>query len=547
MSSTVVSEAEGILAKYSAMKPLLSRPSQSTMPRFPSMAYRSGLIDLHDDDDAAADREPRVTPLRVPTQSSRTAAASSAHTEAATPQSISATPSFRIINRSSSIAQLHPTRSPGHFPIVDNDVPIVSPSRGANVISPRRSVRIAGPVGSSALVQTPSSHNLQGHQTPVRTAQDTYGGGGGGGGGGFQPADQSTALDEIRGAYSSHVEFFGEVAKEERQETLKLQRDNTRLREELVQSEMIKDEIHVESENKVMMTREECTRQLLSLRKSLLLSEQTSGSLRTENEALYQRATDADILREELDMQRVKYEDLQQKMTILAQQNSALQRVLKQKEQDCSGDLDIYVKQLDVVQKQNAAMKKEMEIMTINTKNQQALEKEIERLHRKNEEVQLSVQALDKEAAAQQQRHDLALQEKDDDCAREILNYRRQIVTLEKQAESLQTQLEAHLRRQRPSALQDQIAALAKKVETLSAVLVEQERGKEEITAVAQELQHHLEMEKRAAREAQDLYRRAMEELKAERSSHRQARRELEELTANLSRAVADAHQQIPR
>jgi hypothetical protein len=358
--------------------------------------------------------------------------------------------------------------------------------------------------------------------------------------------EHSSALDEIRSAYSSHVEFFGEVAKEERQETIKLQRDNTRLREELVQSEMIKDEIHVESETKVLMTKEECTRQLLSLRKSLLLSEQAAGSLRTENEALYHRATDADILREELDVQRVKYDDLQQKMTILAQQNSALQRVLKQKEQDCTGDLDTYVKQLDVVQKQNAAMKKEMDIMTIHAKHQQALENEIERLHRKNEEVQLSVQALDKEAATQQQRHDLALQEKDDDCAREILNYRRQIVALEKQVESLQTQLEAHLRRQRPSALQDQVAALAKKVETLSTVLVEQERGKEEITAIAQELQHDLETEKRAAREAQELYRRAMEELKAERSAHRQARRELEELTANLSRAVADAHQQLP-
>lgn len=353
-------------------------------------------------------------------------------------------------------------------------------------------------------------------------------------------------MDHLLGAYSQHVEFFEEVAKDERQETLKLQRDNTKLREELLQSEMIKDEINVDAENKVLSTKEECSRQLLSLRKSLLLSEQAAGSLRTENEALYQRATDADILREELDLQRIKYEDLQQKMTILAQQNSALQRVLRQKEQDCSGDLDVYVKQLDVVQKQNAAMKKEMEIMTINAKQQTNLEREIERLHNKNNELQLTIQTLDKEAAAQQQRHDFGLQEKDDDCAREILNYRRQIVALEKQTESLQTQLEAHLRRQRPSALQEQITALAKKVETLSTVLVEQERGKDEITVIAQELQHDLEAEKKAARDAQDLYRRTVEELKAERGAHRQARRELDELTASLSRAVADAHQQLP-
>lgn len=364
--------------------------------------------------------------------------------------------------------------------------------------------------------------------------------------GGAPPPVSEQALDELKRSYSNHVGFFSEVAREERVETLKLHRDNTRLREELLQSDMIKDEIQQETEEKVLNTKEECTRQVLNLRKSLLLCEQTAGSLRTENEALYHRATDTDILREELELQHVKYSDLQQKMTILAQQNSALQRALKQKESDCTGDLDVYVKQLDVVQKQNAAMKKEMEIMTINAKQQQSLEKEIDRLHRKNAELQTSIHNLDKEAATLQQRHDIALQEKDDDCAREILNYRRQIAAQEKQVESLQTQLEAHIRRQRPSALQDQVVELAKKIETLSTVLVEQERAKDEITVIAQELQRDLETEKQASKEAHDRYRRAMEELTCERSAHRQARQELDELTASLSRAVADAHHQLP-
>lgn len=499
-------EAEEIVAKYSSMKPLLSRPSSSIA------AQRFGTAAL-----------PHVALMPpVPDGGSSSLAMHGAPSPA---------PSFRITQhtpnrarsdlRSSSFRDASPLR--GDTAAVEkqdlNDTPGAGPAPPNRVLSPKRSIRQVHQTPQ----QTPTlvtAHSAQRLPNPVSDLDSTQ--------------------------YSENIRIFSDVARDQQIENQRLRKAEAKMKEQVVIADLIKRDIEEESYQRVSATQEHCSRQILSMRKSLLLSEQAAGSLRTENEALYNKATENELLHEELDMWKTKYNDAEQRLVILAQQNSALQRALKQKEADCQADLDLYVKQLDVVQVQNGALKKELEILTINARQQSALESEIERLGNKNAELQEAIQSLNREVSSMQERMEVELREKDDECAREVLNHRRHAVGLEGRVTSLQNQLEAYLRKQKPSVQQQQIVELTKKIDTLSAVLVEQEHHKETIGEAAERIALELQREKRVSNDIRAQLAFVSSQLADEKAAHQLSRKELSTVTDSLSRAVAEVSERTP-
>ncbi|MBL4610383.1 MAG: hypothetical protein JKY58_06865, partial [Pseudomonas sp.] len=177
-------------------------------------------------------------------------------------------------------------------------------------------------------------------------------------------------MEEYEDTYANNIDVFRKQAEVDKREKTGLISNMQKLRAQLMHVEESKDLLDHEKSVAVHRRDEECNRKILHMRKSLLLSEQSVGSLRTENDELAAKAAALDIQREECETLRRQIFQMNQNMTLLAQQNEQLQRAIKRKEADVQADLDVYVKQLDMVQSQGAAMKKEVEVMSIKLRSQ---------------------------------------------------------------------------------------------------------------------------------------------------------------------------------
>jgi long-chain-fatty-acid--CoA ligase ACSBG len=291
-----------------------------------------------------------------------------------------------------------------------------------------------------------------------------------------------TKVDELQDTettFTRDLELFRKQAEVEKRENTDLLANVHKLRAQLVAVEETKDTLEMEKKQAIQRREEECTRRILHMRKTLLLSEQCAGSLRSENESLVIKSQELELAKEELESLRRQMNQMSQNMTLLAQQNEALQRALRRKEADTQSDLDVYVKQLDIVQAQYDTTKKEMEVLLLKSRSQDKLQQDLDDLRCQNQELQAAINAIDKEATEQQEKHTLALQEKDEECAQEVLNQRRQIVLLERQIESLTLQNQHLVNQHRPSKITDEINSLVGQVHELQEQVSQKSRQAE--------------------------------------------------------------------
>ncbi|CUG90319.1 long-chain-fatty-acid-CoA ligase, putative [Bodo saltans] len=286
-------------------------------------------------------------------------------------------------------------------------------------------------------------------------------------------------MEQYEDLYSTNIDVFRTQAEIDRREKTGLLSNVQKLRAQLVAVEETREAGESEKSKELQRRDEDCNRKILHMRKSLLLSEQSVGSLRSENEELAAKAAALDIQREECETLRRQIFQMNQNMTLLAQQNEQLQRALKRKEADVQADLDVYVKQLDVVQAQSATSKREMEVMSIKLRAQETLQQEIDSLRQQNLDLQGAINDVDKEASDLQAKHVMELQEKDDECAREVLNFRREVMALEKQVESLSLQNQHLVNKHRPQQITDEINRLTTQVQSLSDELDQKTRQNE--------------------------------------------------------------------
>lgn len=286
-------------------------------------------------------------------------------------------------------------------------------------------------------------------------------------------------MEQYEELYSNNIDVFRTQAEVDKREKTGLLTNVHKLRAQLMAVEESKGTTDQEKAKELQRRDEDCNRKILHMRKSLLLSEQSVGSLRSENEELAAKAAALDIQREECETLRRQIFQMNQNMTLLAQQNEQLQRTLRRKEADVQADLDVYVKQLDVVQAQSAASKREMEVMAIKLRAQETLQQEIDNLRQQNLDLQAAINDVDKEASDLQEKHVMELQEKDDECAREVLNFRREVLSLEKQVESLTLQNQHLVNKHRPQQITDEINRLTSEVQRLSEELDQKARQNE--------------------------------------------------------------------
>ena len=279
---------------------------------------------------------------------------------------------------------------------------------------------------------------------------------------------KSREMEGFEQSYSESVDVFRSQAQQEKTENINLVSNVQKLRAQLHVMEEAKNELETERMRAINRQEETCNRKILHMRKTMLMTEQALGSLRSENDTLAVRATEADLAREEADGLRRQLMQANQNMTVLAQQNEGLQRELRRKEQDTNADLDVYVKQLDMITAQAAMVKKENERLNLQSRNQEKLLQEIEQLKNQNQELQIAINNLDLEATEQHERNQQSLADKDEECAREVVNFRRQIIQLEKQVEQLTLQNTVLVDRHRPQKITDEINALSENVRRLT-------------------------------------------------------------------------------
>jgi long-chain-fatty-acid--CoA ligase ACSBG len=275
-------------------------------------------------------------------------------------------------------------------------------------------------------------------------------------------------MQGFESSYSESVDVFRQQAQQEKTDNMNLMSNVQKLRAQLSVMEEAKNELEMERMRAVSRQEETCNRKILHMRKSILMTEQAYGSLRSENDTLALRASEADLAKEECEGLRRQLMLANQNLTVLAQQNEGLQRELRRKDQDTNADLDVYVKQLDMITSQAAMVKKENERLVLQSRNQDKLLQEIEQLKAQNQELQVAINNLDLEATEQQERHIQSLADKDEECAREVVNFRRQIINLEKQAEQLAMQNAALVDKHRPQKITDEINGLTETVRKLA-------------------------------------------------------------------------------